>query len=92
VTDVLETISVLLVFPLGLAWAARKFLGIKRAFLAVIAIILSAALPALLVFYETQQADSITRAASVVVTPFLFVLMLIPAGVGFALATPKEAE
>jgi glucan phosphoethanolaminetransferase (alkaline phosphatase superfamily) len=92
VIDLLQTIFVLLVFPAGLAWTARKHAHVKNTFMAVAAIIVSAALPAFLVFYETQQADSITRAASIVVTPFLFILMLIPASVGYALARPKEPQ
>jgi len=89
VFDVFELIFQMLILPAGLAWAVRKYVPIRNAFTRPLAIVFSAALPALWIFYETQQADSITRAASVVVTPVLFLIMLIPAAVGYALARPK---
>jgi hypothetical protein len=89
VVEGLQLIFVFLVLPAGLAWTARRYVSINKAFAGSLIIIISAGVPALWVFYETQQADGITRAASVVVTPFLFLLMLIPAGVGYALARPK---
>lgn len=86
----LEVILVFLALPAGLAWTARKYAKIKNAFIAAFAIAASAAAPALWLFYETQQADGITRAASVIVTPFVFLFMLIPAGVGYSLARPEK--
>jgi hypothetical protein len=41
--------------------------------------------PALVVFALTQDADAITRAAGLVVTPLLFAFMCIPAMVGVAI-------
>jgi hypothetical protein len=49
----------------------------------------SAGAPTAWVAYATQQADGITRAAGASVTPVLFFIAMIPAGLGFALAKAK---
>lgn len=88
--EILGLACFFLMLPAGLAWTATKCLGIRKAMVGSLTVAISAAGPALWVFYATQQADAITRAASVVVTPFLFLLMLIPAAAGYAIAKPKK--
>ena len=90
--EVFELVLLMLVLPAGLAWGFRKYAPIRNGFVGAVAVVISAAVPAMWVFYETQQADGITRAASVVVTPFLFLLMLIPAGVGYVIGKSSKPE
>lgn len=88
--ELFELVLLLIGIPFGLAWAARKIGHIKNAFLSVLAVVAAAGIPSIWIFYETQQADSITRAASVFVTPFLFLFALVPAAVGYFVARPAE--
>lgn len=78
--------------PGALAWGAGKLLPNKSRVLSLIIIVLAAAVPSLWFFWATQQADSITRAASFMVSPYLFVFALIPAGIGFAYSSPSDSR
>lgn len=73
------------------AWGTKKLLGVRSGtdWLVIAA---AALIPNLWIFYATQQADGITRAASFVVVPFLFLFSLIPASIGLFLAKRRRPK
>ena len=88
--DPMELALQLLILPAGLAWGARKIARTRNRSVGAVIVLLAPALPWIWLFYESQQADAITRAAAIFVTPFFYPFMLIPAALGYSKARPKS--
>lgn len=85
--------SLFVILPAVVGWAARKLIRNRNPNVSLLIITCAAAAPSLWMFYATQQADGITRAASLYVVPFLFLFSLVPAAIGMALADrPKRPQ
>ena len=86
----IEFFGLIIAVPFGLGWASEKILRFRKGLLPIAVVMFAAGLPSLWMFYEAQQADGITRAASIYVVPVLFCLALIPAAFGCSLALPDK--
>ena len=82
--ELLSVLAIVGLIPATLAWGAGKLLPNRNLLTSSLVVGLAAALPSAYMFWATQQADGITRAASFVVVPFLFLIALVPAGVGLS--------
>lgn len=80
------------VLPSLLAWCAGKLLRTRSRLAFFIITVLAAGIPSFWFLWATQQADGITRAASIMVSPVLFVIALIPAGIGLALSQDGKCQ
>jgi hypothetical protein len=89
--DALVSILLLILTPAALGFVAGK-IGPKGDAQGCTLSATCALIPALLFFAITQNADAITRAASLIVTPVVFVIMGIPAMVGVAIARRDKVE
>jgi hypothetical protein len=91
--EAIELFGLLIALPFGLGWGSERILRFRKGSLPMVVAVLAAGLPSLWMFYEVQQADSITKAASIYVVPILFCVALIPAAFGCSLAMPdKESK
>ena len=85
-SSLLYLVFVMLVIPAATSWVARRFIRSRRAVVSSVIVVFGAALPAAWILFATQRADGITQAAGSVVVPFLFIMMLLPAGFGCSIA------
>jgi hypothetical protein len=88
--EMIQLFAVLIALPFGLGWASEKFLRFSKGLLPMVVAVLAAGFPTCWIFFESQQADSITRAAAIYVVPIVFCVALIPAAFGCSLAMPNE--
>ena len=80
----------ILLCPALVAWGARKVVRNRNRRPTLFIIAGAAAIVPAWMSYAAWQADAIARAASFYVIPFVFMVALIPASIGFALADREE--
>ena len=85
-----ELFALLVALPFGLGWGSEKVLRFRKGASPMVIAVIAAGRPARWMSDETQQADSITRAASIYVIPLLFCVALIAAAFGCSLAMPNK--
>ena len=89
---ILYGFALVCLLPGFIAWGIRKVVRTPSLIVSGLVILVAAALPNGWIFYGSQDADSITRAAGVVVVPVLFVLSLIPAWIGERIGITAEVK
>lgn len=89
--EVFIALSLVLIVPGASAFFVGSLARLNR-FGTSIAVLAAAAVPAFAIFLMTQQADAITRAASIAILPVLFLVMLLPAGLGMAVAKWRSVK